>query len=430
MEHLDTFVKRLKESYNTVHSYFFKVDGRMKPEDFSRNSKLGFAETCLVILRGSKRSLQAAIYTFLKESKSEIESYTKQAFSDRRQHIKWEAFLTLFRNITDNFYVAPDIKPKTFRGMHVFAVDGTTYNLPNTPELSEKYGVQSSQGAPQTQAKGSCLYDVLNDLMVDVKMLPIRSSERDIAVEHVMHLCKIKPDNNLILLDRGYPSLKLMHLFESSGISYVMRCNKKEFFSELRDMTEEDKTFKLEKKMRNSKEIVNITMRAVKIILDNGVTETLITNITDSSFTSDDFKYLYHLRWGIEVKYDEIKNKLEIESFSGKTPLAVLQDFYATMFLSNLISYAERDCALELEQQNNSRERKYEYKINRTMAIASVKDSLIEIVMQKSSRKQKRMLEKLAKRLLDNIIPIRNNRTYPRIKKQSASRYPQNRKNI
>ncbi len=35
----------------------------------------------------------------------------------------------------------------------------------------------------------------------------------------------------------------------------------------------------------------------------------LITNIFDDSFTSDDFKYLYHVRWGIESKYNDIKNK-------------------------------------------------------------------------------------------------------------------------
>jgi hypothetical protein len=152
-------------------------------------------------------------------------------------------------------------------------------------------------------------------------MLPIKSSERDTAVEHVKRLCEIKPDNNLILLDRGYPSLRLMNIFKEHNISYIMRCNKKEFISELRKTITNDETFQLEKKLRDTKEIVNMPMRAVQITLENGTVETLITNLTDSSFTPEEFKYLYHLRWRIETKYDEIKNKLEIEAFSGTTPV-------------------------------------------------------------------------------------------------------------
>ncbi len=106
------------------------MKGRMSTEKFSRKSKLGFAETCLMILMGSKRNLQAAIYTFLGKINSEVDTYGKQAFSDRRQYIKPEAFLTLFRSITDDFDTERTESIKTYRGMNVFALDGTAYNLP------------------------------------------------------------------------------------------------------------------------------------------------------------------------------------------------------------------------------------------------------------------------------------------------------------
>lgn len=427
MDCVKRFAKKLKWAYTTIQSYGFKVDGRMSTEKFSRDRKLGFAETCFVILRGSKRSLQAAIYTFLRESKSEVDSYSKQAFSRRRQFIKPEAFLTLFRGITEGFYTDPSMTPKSFRNLHVFAVDGTTYNLPNTPELKEIYGVQTSQGEPQAQAKGSCLYDVLNNLLIDVKMLPIRSSEREIAVEHLNYLHGIKPHNNLVLLDRGYPSLELIRYFEDNQLLFLMRCNKNEFISEVRKVTEADKVIHIDRKSPKTKERIQATMRVIHVPFDNGNVETLITNLTDSSFSAEDFKYLYHLRWGIEEKYDELKNKLKIEAFSGVTPVAVLQDFYATMFLTNMVSFAEMDCEKELKLISQGRERKYEYRINTTLAIASVKDSLIELTMERSPGKQKRMLEQLGKRLLANIIPIRPGRSYERRRKHMSSKYPQNR---
>jgi hypothetical protein len=430
MKLMKDFARRLKTVYTTIHSIGFKVDGRMSAEHFSRDSKMGFAEMCFLILRGSKRSLQAAIYTFLHESKSQWDTYSKQAFSQRRQFIRPEAFLQLFRSIIDDFYVDSSNNVGCFRDMHVFAIDGTTYNLPNTPELKEIYGIQATPGDPQVQAKGSCLYDVLNNLLVDVKMLPFKSSERETAIDHLNYLHVFKPESNIVLLDRGYPSVELIHFFDEKHMSYVMRCNKAEFISELRNISEGDKVLRFNKQLRKTKEIIDISMRVIQFALDNGINETLITNILDTSFSVEDFKFLYHLRWGIEEKYDEIKNKLKIEAFSGVTPVAVLQDFYATMFLTNLVTFAEKDCAKELELANQSRERKYEYRINRTMAIASVKDSLIELVMQRNPIKQKLALKRLAKRLLANIIPIRPGRSYERRRKHPSCKYPQNRKDI
>jgi hypothetical protein len=427
MEH---FAKRLKRAYTILDSYEFMIEARMQSRKFSRKSKIGFLSMCLLILRGSKRSLQTAINTFMRESKSELDTYSKQAFSKRRQEIKPEAFLSLFRSITEDFYVDPSLKPKTFRGMSLFAGDGTVYNLPNTPELKEIYGVQTTSGESQVQAKGSCLYDVLNNLLIDVKMLPIKSSEREIAVEHLNYLRELKPDHNLVLLDRGYPSMELIHHFDDRQIFYLMRCDKKTFIKEIRGVTDADKVLDIKKQLKSTKEETHTTMRVIQFPLENGTVETLITNLLDSSFTVEDFKYLYHLRWGIEEKYDELKNKMKIEAFSGITPVAVLQDFYATMFLTNLVAFAEMDCDAELTLRNQSPEKKYEYRVNTTQAIASVKDSLIELTMETNPPKQRRLLERLGKQLISSTVPIRPGRSFVRIRKHKAHKFPSNRTDV
>ena len=45
----------------------------------------------------------------------------------------------------------------------------------------------------------------------------------------------------------------------------------------------------------------------------------------------------------IKIKYDELKNPLEIENFSGTTKIAIEQDFYASIYLSNMIELARKD---------------------------------------------------------------------------------------
>jgi len=42
----------------------------------------------------------------------------------------------------------------------------------------------------------------------------------------------------------------------------------------------------------------------------------------------------------VEVKYYEFKNRLVIENFTGRTKIAIEQDFYASIHLSNMIGLA------------------------------------------------------------------------------------------
>jgi hypothetical protein len=50
---------------------------------------------------------------------------------------------------------------------------------------------------------------------------------------------------------------------------------------------------------------------------------------------------MYFKRWGIEIKFDELKNRLQIENFTGDTKEKILQDFYASIYLSNMASLAK-----------------------------------------------------------------------------------------
>ena len=80
------------------------------------------------------------------------------------------------------------------------------------------------------------------------------------------------------------------------------------------------------------------SVRVVRVILKSGEVETLVTNLSENEFSADDFLDLYFLRWGIETTYDTLKNKLLIEKFAGRSPVAVLQEYYAMMFVLNCIA--------------------------------------------------------------------------------------------
>jgi hypothetical protein len=62
--------------------------------------------------------------------------------------------------------------------------------------------------------------------------------------------------------------------------------------------------------------------------------------------------------------------------------------------------------------------------------LSSVKDSLIELAMVTNPHKQKRMLERLSKRLIASTVPIRPGRSFVRIRKHKAHKFPSNRTDI
>lgn len=401
--------------YNIVHSEEFKENHRMHKKDFTRKRKLGFSQVSVMILKGIKRGLYAGISEFLEETKSEIEEYSKAAFCKARQRIKPSAFEELFRVTAEEFYQVAEYK--TFQGYRVCAIDGTDVNLPNTEELLDIYGSESySAGSTQVQSLVSCLYDVLNHVIIDASMNHYRSNERNLALEHLSVLEKNRTDKELLIMDRGYPSEELMKAIEAKGFKYLMRVNKDNFFREIRKEKADCILHRGE-----------LCYRLVLIPLKNGTTEALITNL-EETVTKEMLTELYHLRWGIETKYDDLKNKLQLENFSGTNHICILQDFYATLFLSNILAYIEADCSEELERINSSEQHKHEYKINTNHAIYILRTTVVKMLLCDSPKEQKKLFSKIEHEFIQCLSPVRKDRSFPRVKKHRSLKFFSNQK--
>ena len=190
--------------------------------DFTRMRKMSFTDYILAIIRGRKASLQSSIYAFFQEKQNKKLEYSKQAFSKGRQRIKPEAFLELFQATVDKFYEKAETV--TWRGYHLLGIDGTRLNLPCTNELRELYGEQASQGPAQVQALVSCLYDLLNGMIVDVRFEHCKSSERVAAQDMIESFDADRIQNPLFIMDRGYPSAQLIDAIIRAGHKFIMRC--------------------------------------------------------------------------------------------------------------------------------------------------------------------------------------------------------------
>ncbi|WP_235846942.1 transposase [Neobacillus soli] len=163
-------------------------------------------------------------------------------------------------------------------------------------------------------------------------------------------------------------------------------------------------------------------LRAIRFTLDSGEKELLITNIEDVELGIQDFKTLYFKRWGIETKYDELKNKLQIQKFTGDTPLSIEQDFYATMFLTNMAALIKQEADEMIAKEQKGKDLTYEYMVNNKLLIGKLKNNLIDLILEKSARRRKKLYKRILGEIERNRTPIRPGRSFNRVKGLRANK--------
>lgn len=384
-----------------VKSTEFMLKFRRTPKDFIRNRKLSFSMNILLILSALKHSIQTGIDQFLIDTDAVFDTYSKQAFSKGRQRILPEAFLELHKKSAEFFYNEADYE--TYFGHRVLAVDGSKINLPYNRELLDIYGSQKSTNG-LIQSLVSCLTDVMNNVIIDGIMAPFDSSERELAKQNITNSVNMLTDNDMILFDRGYPSSELMQFLDKNGSKYIMRCDATFLGKILKTHIEND--FVTTHKFVKSG--ITLTFRVVRFPISDGTTEILVTNILDE-FDIADFKQLYNLRWGIEKTYNCIKNKFELESFSGTKPICILQDFYANLMLYNALAMVMYENNKELAKKGDT-ETKYIYKTNENQAVNKIRENLIKAVITENEFERARLFTKIRKQLQKEVVPVRPNR--------------------
>lgn len=387
----------------TIRDYGFLCFSRNDPNYFTRKGKIGFVNLIAFTLNFVRKSLQLEIDSFFERINSDA-SITKQAFSQARQKISYEPFKVLFNTTTQLARSEDDMD--TFNGFRVSAIDGTTLALENMPELVDYFGC-SGAGATAATARASALYDVLNEVLLDARIDRFSCGEREMASQHILRLQEMGVSNDLIIFDRGYASAKLIAQLFESGIHFLMRVRRK-FNKEIDDLA-------------SSEGFVEITyeqkvyrVRVVKFPLPSGEIETLITDLPQGAVETSDFQTLYFKRWPIETRYDTLKIKLQLENFTGKTVLSVFQDFYASMFLSNMATFAKYVTDAEIQKDNADKNLDYEYKTNVNILIGKLKDNLVLVMLEPNPKKRDRALQKVLAEIARNRTPIRPDRQFER----------------
>lgn len=169
-------------------------------------------------------------------------------------------------------------------------------------------------------------------------------------------------------------------------------------------------------------------VRVIRVMISDDVEEVLISSLVDKKIKPSDFKILYFKRWQVEIKYDELKNRLQIENFTGESKVAIEQDFYASIYLSNMIELARKQSDDVICNKQAGKTLKYSHKTNLNVLIGALKDKLVLMMLEKSESKRNKMFDKIMETVSRSTIPIRVERHYVRKKFLIRSKYQLNKK--
>ena len=196
-------------------------------------------------------------------------------------------------------------------------------------------------------------------------------------------------------------------MLSDQKIKFLMRVQKS--FSQLIDeSTQEDYYMDLSYQKKTYK------VRIIKLKLPSNEIEVLVTNVGRNQFKKSEFMELYFKRWPIETKYNTIKNKLKLENFSGRTLISVQQDFYATMFLSNLVAISKVIADESIREMNREKDLKYNYQVNESMLIGHLKNRLVKCLLEKNDSKREQLLNEIIEDAIHSRVPIRPGRSFKR----------------
>ena len=402
--------------------------------DFTRERKLPVDTLLRLLLKFSGKSLQSELSAYYLPLERTYQTVpTKSAFTQQRQKLLWEGCYSLFRSFTDSL---PYLK--LFDGYRLLACDGSTVQIPRN-ENETDFSVKTREDCRSfNQLHINGLFDVLNriyaDAVVDPGWCRRESAALITMVNHLDH-----PESAIVLADRGYEGYNtIAHLIESMA-NFVIRAKDLDsngFLHTLHFPPDGELDIDVSKILTNSRAQVfqnddryvwihrrsfdlwdssgtyPIQFRLVRFMLADGSYECLVTNLPREKFPPGKLKKLYHLRWGVENAYRDLKYPVDLLHFHGKSAQSVLQELFCSLTMFNYCAYL----CVHADILHMHKRTKYRYKVNFANAVGPCRSYL------HGSISEMELLERL--RLAPT--PIRPDRHVPRpsrMKEQSSREF-------
>lgn len=401
-------------------------------KDFSRNRKISPDTLISFLVSQGSSSSRVEMLDFWDFDPS---MPSLSAFSQQRAKLKPEALEAVFSNFNSRISQSVDI-PDSDPDFRYLAADGSTTSFFSRPAFApEKYFC-----SPGSSIKG--VYSIHINAFFDLDSCTYTSAilqavheknEFGAFCDMVDHHEILSGKKNVYIGDRGYCSYNNMAHVLEQGQYFLFRSKDihskglvANFDFPSRDCFDIDVPVTLVR--RNSRKIsvdpgsyrrfigqdatfdfieygssdtYTMKFRIVRVQLDNGSFECLVTNLPRDRFPPEKLKALYYRRWGIETSFRKLKYTIGLSNYHSCKPDYVKQEIWARLLAYNITELFIDLTAIETQETT------HEYKVNFTRAT-----HICRVFLRPHTEKDQHDVRLLLQR---ELIPVRNERKYPRL---------------
>ena len=280
----------------------------------------------------------------------------------------------------------------------------------------------------------NAFYDVLNRIYTDVLVQTAADYNEFRACATMIDRSKL--ENVILVADRGYENYNIFAHAIEKGWKFAIRVKDKnsngiasglnlppndefdiditQIFSRKNTKTTKNAGYKwmpvnqvFDYLPRKSDKTYELSFRIIRFPIGSNSYEIIITNLDRNIFDVKKIKEIYHLRWGIETSFRELKYAIGLTSFHARKPDFIKQEIYARLLLYN---YCELITTHVIKQMKDNDKTK---QVNFTIAIYICR----EYLRNKRNLSPPDVINLIEK----HVLPVRPGRKDPRKVKPQAS---------
>lgn len=309
-------------------------------------------------------------------------SFTTSAYCQARARIPLELLQRILSKMSAGLRRSRDVA-KCWHGRKVYLVDGSSFSMPDTPELQKCFGQPhgQKQGCGFPMAHFVALFHVGTGMITEVLSGALFSS--DVSQFIKLHVSLKKKD--VVVGDRGFCSYAHLAVMARRGVDAVLRVHQKHIVSfrsgrKYHAISKGVPRSRWEKKLGIQDQLVtwfkpknmsrwmnsnqhrllpaSILLRELSYSVNTRGFRTrkviLVTTLIDpGEFPASVLADLYKQRWNIETNFKHLKTTMGMNILHCRTCAGVLKEFYAFCIVYNLVRTVMLDAALEQKSTPN-----------------------------------------------------------------------------
>lgn len=278
---------------------------------------------------------------------------SKSAVSQARQRLGAAPLQSLFDQ-TARAWCAQDAERHAWKGLSLWAMDGTTFRAADSAENRAHFGAQAYAGgrlASYPQVRAVSVTAIPTHLVANVAFGEYGQNEMLYAKTLIAGIA----DHSLTVFDRGFLSAEiLLGLTQGGQERHYLIPAKSNTKWEVLSGEEDDCLVRMrvsaQARAKSPELPEHWTARAVRMVCASGKQRVLLTSLLDRRrYKAEALAECYRRRWEIETSYRELKQSMlgEALTLRSQQPEGVEQEIWGALIAYNLVRLEMAKAALQ-----------------------------------------------------------------------------------